>query len=334
MSPRSEFQAALSAWYDAERRDLPWRQTRDPYSVWVSEAMAQQTTVGVVVPYWRRWLERFPDIQSLAEADEDDVLALWQGLGYYRRARSLLAGARKMVADGVPTDASGWRQVPGVGGYTAAAVASIAFGEPVPVVDGNVERVYARLNNDSASGPKLKQAAMTWAGDQLLAERPGDWNQAVMELGALVCTPRNPDCGRCPVRRWCGAANAGDPSRLPTKPPKAPVVQLAWTCRMTTHDGHWAVERVAPGGWWEGMWRFPTDESPPSPDDQVLGTVRHTVTRHRLTMAVTLTKVSGRTAGYRWCDTAEVRSLALPALYAKAWELAQNAPALPGLREA
>src|SRR4051794_18052562 len=142
----------LLAWYDEHKRDLPWRRTRDPYAIWASEIMAQQTQIATVIPYWERWLARFPTVEALAAADEADVLSMWQGLGYYRRARLFLSGARWVVAHGMPKTAEGWKKVPGVGAYTAGAIASIAFGDPAPLVDGNVERVYARLEDDASEG--------------------------------------------------------------------------------------------------------------------------------------------------------------------------------------
>jgi len=333
MSRRSEFQSALLDWYDANHRDLPWRRTRDPYAIWVSEAMAQQTTVGVVVPYWQRWMERFPDVPSLSRAEEKDVLEMWQGLGYYRRAKALLAGARAMQATGVPTDRTGWLAIPGVGPYTASAISSIAFGETTAVVDGNVERVYSRLNRDKASGATLKRNATAWADTVVDQERPGDWNQSVMELGATVCTPRNPSCRACPVRRWCESGKVGDAELLPTKSPKPEAIELDWTCRLLHCDGHWAMEQVEAGRWWEGMWRFPTEERLPREPEVCLITIKHTVTRHKIRMAVLRHEVTERSGQYSWVETDEVLRRPLPALYLKAWQAVHSSPAIPGLQE-
>ncbi len=220
--------ARLLAWYDAQRRDLPWRRTRDPYRIWVSEVMLQQTRVDAVVAPYRRFLDRFPDLPSLAAADLPEVLAAWSGLGYYRRARQLHAAARRVAAAGgeLPRTEEGLRELPGIGPYTAAAVASIAFGVAVPVLDGNVERVLARtgaLEDDPRSAPGRRR--LRAAAEELLSpHRPGDSNQAVMELGATVCTPRRPDCAACPLRQpepgWdgCAAAARGEPERYP--PPR------------------------------------------------------------------------------------------------------------------
>ncbi|HVJ89394.1 MAG TPA: A/G-specific adenine glycosylase, partial [Labilithrix sp.] len=198
---------ALLAWYAAERRDLPWRRTRDPWAIWVSEIMLQQTRVETVKPYFERFMQRFPTPLALAEAPEDQVLAAWSGLGYYRRARMLHAGARVVAQrSGMPADRDGLLELPGIGRYTAGAIASIAYGERVGLVDGNVARVFARI---FAIDDDMKRAGMRRAeqlAEELVPERaPGDWNQALMELGATICTPRAPSCERCPVFRSCRA---------------------------------------------------------------------------------------------------------------------------------
>ncbi|HEX6202182.1 MAG TPA: A/G-specific adenine glycosylase [Thermoanaerobaculia bacterium] len=223
--------ARLLAWYDRHRRDLPWRRDRDPYRVWLSEVMLQQTRVETVTPYFARFTDRFPDVAALAAADLDEVLALWSGLGYYRRARQLHAAARRVAAaGGFPRTVEGLRELPGVGAYTAAAVASIAFGVVVPVVDGNVERVAARLLalDGDAKAPAARRRIAETAARLLAPERPGDSNQALMELGATVCLPRRPRCLLCPLGQavpsagggpgWpgCRAAAAGDPERFPS----------------------------------------------------------------------------------------------------------------------
>jgi A/G-specific adenine glycosylase len=204
----SRVQNALLAWYHRERRDLPWRETRDPYRIWVSEIMLQQTRVAAVLEYYRRFLARFPDVHALAAAKEEDVLAAWSGLGYYRRARAIHAAARKVVTEfggKFPATAETLSELPGVGRYTAAAVASIAFEEPVAVVDGNVERVLTRF-----FGQDLLHRKEAWhrASALLPAKDPGNWNQAMMELGATVCLPAGPKCLLCPVKNWCA-----DPGR-------------------------------------------------------------------------------------------------------------------------
>ncbi len=208
----------LLTWFDRHRRDLPWRHSRDPYRVWLSEIMLQQTRVEVVLPYYQRFLERFPTVEALAAAGIDEVLALWSGLGYYRRARQLHAAARQVAAaGGFPRTPDGWLALPGVGPYTAAAVTSIAFGVAAPVLDGNVERVVSRwlaqAEDAKSSGPRRRLLAA--AAALLDSERPGDSNQALMELGATLCTPRRPKCLLCPLAPGCRAKMAGDPERYP-----------------------------------------------------------------------------------------------------------------------
>jgi A/G-specific adenine glycosylase len=188
--------AKLAAWYDGARRDLPWRRTRDPYAIWVSEIMLQQTRVAAVIPYYERFLQRFPSPDALAQAPEEELLAMWSGLGYYSRARNLQKAARQITEAGdFPRAYTAIRELAGVGEYTAAAIASIAFDLPHAVVDGNVRRVLARLMNDG--NLDVQQAA-----ERLLDRRdPARWNQAVMELGATICLPREPRCGECPIAR-------------------------------------------------------------------------------------------------------------------------------------
>src|SRR4051812_19169233 len=200
---RDSFRSNLLTWYDANRRDLPWRRTGDPYRIWLSEIMLQQTRVGAVLDHYRRFLERFPDVQSLARAREQSVLAAWSGLGYYRRARNLHACAKviaKQRGGKFPSTAADLQELPGIGRYTAAAIASIAFGEPNAVVDGNVERVLQRVTGNSELS-----VSETWElAEALLApKRPGDFNQAMMELGATVCLPKEPKCLVCPVVKSC-----------------------------------------------------------------------------------------------------------------------------------
>jgi A/G-specific adenine glycosylase len=205
-SIRLTFRQHLLAWYDRHARDLPWRETRDPYRVWLSEIMLQQTRVAAVIAHYHEFLRRFPTVEKLAAAREPSVLAAWSGLGYYRRARMLHAAAKVIVRefDGkFPTSADDWRELPGIGRYTAAAIASIAFGQPIAVVDGNVERVLQRLSGRRLAGERLWDAAAELLDSPRDASRPGDFNQAMMELGATLCTPRAPACLACPVTKLC-----------------------------------------------------------------------------------------------------------------------------------
>lgn len=208
----------LARWYRRAKRALPWRDSRDPYAIWLSEVMAQQTTLDVVVPRWERFRARFPTVEALARAQERDVLAEWSGLGYYARARNLHRAAKAVAASGAfPSTLEGWRALPGVGAYTAAAVASIACGVREPVVDGNVVRVLCRLEalRLDPKAPATLARIRVLARPLVPARNPGDFNQALMELGALVCTPRAPSCGTCPLRSSCRAAASGTPEAYP-----------------------------------------------------------------------------------------------------------------------
>ena len=215
---RAAFRAALLAWYGASRRSLPWRESPSPYATVVSEFMLQQTQVATVLPYFRRWMEALPGFGALAAAPEAVVLRLWEGLGYYSRARNLHRLAREVAGRPLPRSAAAWRELPGVGPYTAAAVASIAFGEPRACVDGNVVRILSRLSRDGSrhrDSASASKAFAPLAQELLNPDNPGDHNQAMMELGATMCLRRRPLCGRCPVRGFCAAAKEGDPEAYP-----------------------------------------------------------------------------------------------------------------------
>ncbi len=255
---------ALLAHYDRARRDLPWRGERDPYRVWVSEVMLQQTRVDTVIPYYRRWLERFPDVAALAEASVDDVLLAWQGLGYYRRARGLHAGAlvvRERHGGIVPSGHGELRGLPGVGEYTAGAVASIAFGVRVGAVDGNVRRVLSRIHDEASLPPRRLQAlADAWVDPG----RPGDWNQALMDLGATLCTPRAPACAACPLTTWCRSRAAGTQDARPAPPAtrSVPTRALA-TAVVVDREGRGLLVRRPEGALLGGLWAFPDREVGP-----------------------------------------------------------------------
>jgi A/G-specific adenine glycosylase len=256
---------ALLAWWDRGHRDLPWRRTRDPWAVLVSEVMLQQTTVAAVVPYWERFVSRWPRAADLARAGEDELLSAWAGLGYYRRARHLHAAARTVAQAGgeLPRDAAGLRALPGIGDYTAAAVASIAHGEPVAAVDGNVERVLSRLfalplDPRSTAG----RAALRARAEALLdRQRPGDFNQALLELGATLCRPAAPSCLLCPLRESCAARAAGDPERFPARPARPAAVPMLRVAALVHRDGRVLLRRrsSAPN---EGFLELPDVEVP------------------------------------------------------------------------
>ncbi len=297
----------LLDWYDEAARDLPWRRTRDPYAIWVSEVMLQQTRVETVIPYYRRFLESFPTPRTLAEADEDTVLSHWSGLGYYRRARLLHAGAREVVAQyggQVPEDEEARRALPGVGRYTAGAIGSIAFDKEEPVVDGNVSRVLARLFRIETPVGTSVTTNRLWdeAARLVPGERPGDFNQALMELGATVCTLKQPRCESCPVVEECAAYASGKVDALPVprarKAPKEVQLSAVVATRGRGADRKvWLVkgERALFGG----LWGVPMVESDaraalreaglrgrlrPEP----IGAVEHVLTHRRLRIEVYL----------------------------------------------
>jgi A/G-specific adenine glycosylase len=250
---------ALLAFYDAHKRDLPWRRTKDPYAILVSEVMLQQTRVDTVVAFYDRWMKRFPDVRALSAAPEQTVLAAWSGLGYYRRARNLHAAAKHIVANHggrVPDSVDGLRNLPGIGPYTAAAVASIAFGVAVAVVDGNVERVVARvtgLDEDPKKGGRAFVAATAQAW--LDPSRPGDWNQAMMELGATVCTPMSPSCHACPFATRCEARRRGKTAQIPVMASKRAPRPERRDVVVITRGLKVLVRRRGPG-LLEGTWGF------------------------------------------------------------------------------
>ncbi|MCI0652515.1 MAG: A/G-specific adenine glycosylase [Planctomycetes bacterium] len=227
------FARRLARWFARARRDLPWRRTRDPYAVWISEVMLQQTRVQAVIPYYERFLARFPTAAALAAAREEDVLAAWAGLGYYARGRNLHGAARALVREhggSIPADYDAIRALPGIGAYTAAAIGSIAFGIPRAVLDGNVERVLCRYHALAGNPKAAPLAGRLRALAELSLDRrcPGDHNQALMELGALVCTPHDPQCAKCPVRAGCRARRAGAEHDYPSARPRRAAERQEW----------------------------------------------------------------------------------------------------------
>ena len=258
----------LLGWYGRARRDLPWRSEPTPYRVWISEVMLQQTRVDVVIPRFLDFIARFPDLRSLAGAAEEEVLAAWSGLGYYSRARSLHAAARAIAerhGGEFPRDPAEARALPGVGPYTTAAVLSIAHGIPLAVLDGNVHRVLSRLfrrGGDPRSGAAARELEEI-AAALLPGDRPGDFNQALMELGALVCLPSAPRCGECPLAPSCRARSAGNALRFPERAPGRAPVEVALAAALVERGGLWLLERAGPGApWLRGLWGFPVAGPP------------------------------------------------------------------------
>ncbi|MEM9049856.1 MAG: A/G-specific adenine glycosylase [Pseudomonadota bacterium] len=309
---------ALLRWYDKHARDLPWRVRpsaraagvrSDPYRVWLSEIMLQQTTVAAVIPYFERFTTRWSTVEALAAAEDAQIMAEWAGLGYYARARNLLACARAVASKGgrFPDTEAGLRDLPGIGAYTSAAIAAIAFDRPAVVVDGNVERVMARLHAFESPLPAAKPALYALAERHTPKARPGDHAQAVMDLGATICTPRRPACGVCPVMPACAGRKAGIADRLPAKTPKKPkpirygIAYLAYSA-----DGRVFLQRRPERGLLGGMLGLPgTDwsETPPRPAPpfrakwRPVGEVRHSFTHFHLVLSVAVARV-GATHGF------------------------------------
>jgi A/G-specific adenine glycosylase len=258
----SGFRRKLLLWYDTNQRELPWRQDKDPYRVWLSEVMLQQTRVETVIPYYKRFLVSYPDLETLADAPQDDVLKLWEGLGYYSRARNFLQAVQEVrdhYGGRVPDDPDTFAGLRGVGEYTRAAVGSIAFSRPLAVVDGNVKRVFCRLFTiEEEPGKSRIQKEISRLADELLdRERPGDYNQAVMELGALVCIPRSPRCTVCPVSEYCGAFTQGVTDRLPVKSKKKPLPVISLAAVVLEEQGRFLVRQRTEEKLLQGLWEFP-----------------------------------------------------------------------------
>lgn len=343
---------ALLDWFHANRRDLPWRRQPEPYRVWLSEVMAQQTRIDTMLAYYALFLERWPTVQDLAAAPLADVLAAWSGLGYYSRARNLHAAAQQAAKAGFPSTAEGLRALPGVGDYTAAAIASIAFGEDVALVDGNVERVLCRFHalREDPRQPKVKRQIVELAQRDLPAGQAGDYNQALMELGALLCLPRGPRCGQCPLATGCAARAEGLTEQLPNKPRIDKSKEIRGVCGALFAAGRVLMVRRPEGGLLGGLWELPgadlpadaTVESEPEALISALserlgltvrcearaGFVRHIFTHRKLTLGVwTLSADHPRPEArslypeHRWVSAHQLKDLGLSTLARKALEL-------------
>jgi A/G-specific adenine glycosylase len=309
---------ALGAWYDRHLRDLPWRRTRDPYAIWISEIMLQQTRVTAVIPYYEKFLSVFPNAAVLAAAPEKNVLAMWSGLGYYSRARNLQKAAAQITALGkFPCDHESIRALAGVGDYTAAAICSIAFGLPHAAVDGNVRRVMVRLlDDDSADVP--------FHASRLLDRKDaGRWNQAVMELGATICAPRDPRCGECPIARYCEAHQHGTQSSLPSKRVKPAPEQLERTLVIVQNRGRILL---TPSTRVRGFWDLP-EPTPGIAVGDKLGEFRHTITHRHYKFAVR-EGIARKTAGkpHRWLALNKLHEIPLSTTAKKALHTASIAP--------
>jgi len=313
---RRRWRRRLLTWYDRNGRDLPWRRDRDPYRVWLSEVMLQQTRVGAVLEHYRRFVKRFPTVQKLAAARESSVLAAWSGLGYYRRARMLHAAAKVIVkkhAGKLPARVVELRELSGIGRYTAAAIASIAFNEPVAVVDGNVERVLER-----ALGSDLAEKDLWQVAEELLSrDRPGDFNQAMMELGATICQPRQPRCSTCPVFDLCTTRGHLDRSRKTIRQKRREVCYA-----LDRRDGLiFLVRRPKQSSLMPGMWELPEIHETKMPDYASL-TLRHSITVTDYTVRVVQEPAQSGTSG-TWVYEKRIARLPLTGLTRKILRQAQ-----------
>ena len=341
--------ARLLAWYDDHHRHLPWRvspadQARgirpQPYHVWLSEVMLQQTTVEAVKPYFREFLTKWPDVKALADAPAEDVMRAWAGLGYYSRARNLRACANAVATmeNGFPDTEDGLRALPGIGAYTAAAIAAIAFDRPAAVVDGNVERVTTRLFDIRRSLPDSKPEIRAEVEKLVPDVRPGDFAQAMMDLGATICTPRRPRCMLCPLRADCRALTSGDPELLPLRTPKSEKPKRIGKAYVAVRSDGAILMRTRPDkgllggmtevpttGWSEGRGGLGGDaKAPIAAHWQRAGTINHVFTHFSLDLDVYRAEVAGVTPphGHRWVGANDVPGEALPTVMKKAIELA------------
>jgi A/G-specific adenine glycosylase len=344
---RDAIRSALLSWYDRQARDLAWRtgpadrragMRSDPYRVWLSEVMLQQTTVPHATPYFLSFTQRWPTVSDLAAVEDGDLMAAWAGLGYYARARNLLACARAVAADhgGVfPDTEEGLRALPGVGAYTAAAVAAIAFDRAANVVDGNVERVMSRLFAVETPLPDSKPELKALAGELVTDDRPGDWAQALMDLGATVCKPKSPLCDRCPISEWCAAYKTGAPETYPRKTRKADRPRRFGVAYVLTRGEDVALVRRPPKGLLGGMLGLPTSDwraTPWSDAEAVaaapvaaawrdLGAIEHVFTHFSLTLRVFA--ADGANAGdFVWTPREGLG--ALPSVFLKAARAAER----------
>ncbi|MEM9717175.1 MAG: A/G-specific adenine glycosylase [Pseudomonadota bacterium] len=340
----AEFAQTLLEWYDAHAREMPWRVgpaakaggvRPDPYHVWMSEIMLQQTTVAAVKDYFIKFVSRWPTIRDLAAAEDGDVMAAWAGLGYYARARNLLKCARVVAhdLDGVfPDTEATLLKLPGIGPYTAAAVASIAFDRPATVLDGNVERVMARLHDEHTPLPDVKEQLRSYAAAKTPDQRPGDYAQAVMDLGATICTPRSPACGICPVIDHCAARKAGTSQDLPKKKRKpAKPTRLGTVFVARSADGDILLERRPDSGLLGGMLGFPgntwaTDPDPATPPfpatwRKLDATARHTFTHFHLELEIICATIPFKE---EMTKADHFDPNALPTVMRKVWDLVRE----------
>ena len=345
----------LLYWYNVNRREMPWRGHLDPYAVWISEIMLQQTRVETVRPYFKRFLQRFPTICALASAPPADVLKLWEGLGYYSRARNLQAAARKIATayhGHLPHSAATLGELPGIGPYTAAAIASICFGERVPVVDGNVARVFSRYLGWCDDFRKLpaRQKLADWLQSQMAGiQSPGDFNQAMMELGALICLPRTPDCAHCPLATTCHACRTNTQADFPVHPARAAVPTRHAIAVVIRRRGRVLLVQRREGGLLGGFWELPGGDAARKPDARAAtaavrrqtglavsdlsdhGKLTHVFSHFRLRLAIyTCHQATGRiritpTSQIRWASAADLARLPVATAHRRVLQVCEGA---------
>lgn len=336
MTHLSQCNAPLLRWYDTHKRTLPWRGTTNPYHIWVSEIMLQQTRVAAVIPYYERWMKRLPTVQDLAEIHEEELLKLWEGLGYYSRVRNLQKAARVIMEDlggQFPTDFAALKKLPGIGEYTAAAIASIAYGERVPAVDGNLLRVTARVEEiaDDILDPKAKKKFFDLLLSAMPEERPGDYNQALMDLGATVCLPNGaPLCEECPLKPLCLAHGKGIEQTLPVRRKKAKRRVEERTVFLLRCGRETALCKRPDTGLLAGLWEFPSVEGKYSAQEAITYlkehglkpmelqksiTAKHIFTHVEWHMTGYLVSVDHRSQDYTW--TEQLSSFAIPSAFSK-----------------
>jgi A/G-specific adenine glycosylase len=327
----------LLRWFQANARDLPWRRTRDPYAIWISEVMLQQTQVKTVIPYWQRWLKHLPNVRALARASEERVLKLWEGLGYYSRARNLQRAAHSIVKEhkgDFPRDFEAILALPGIGRYTAGAICSIAFNQPQPVLDGNVIRVLTRLFGIRTNPKERRTTQRLWQVASELVECTHDCsslNQSLMELGATVCLPQNPHCGECPLHQNCIALNTARVDRIPNLPMRAKATARRFVAFVVNHRNRFLLRQRPNGAVNARLWEFPNVEvtngdaiaigekvlGASFDSFQSLGTIRHSITRYRIALDVFRGEAKRKSKDGHWLTLEEIDARALTSAHRK-----------------
>lgn len=324
----ANIQRAILSWYDQNKRDLPWRTSKNPYFIWISEVVLQQTRVEQGAPFYDRLITAFPTVEALAHADEEDVLHAWKGLGYYSRARNLHKAARQimdMYGGDFPTQYMELIKLPGIGAYTAAAISSISYNEPVAAVDGNIIRIVSRLLDiqDPVELATTARLIKEYANEILSIDRPGDFNQALMDLGSLICTPKSPTCPECPALDFCLARTSKTQHLRPVKKPKKKAVNRFLHFKIKMNQGKIQMIQQQKGSIWENLYLFPFDEY--SSEDEFLATLRlesnvlishsvHVLSHQRLNYAVSLSCVNQSEADGNWLTLDAVHDLPTPIL--------------------